>query len=406
MTEYLLINTLISIWALSIYQLTNIDIRTKFYSLVAAMVCWIIPFGLFTFQSSLIIVEHTAPILAKVKTPVVTMLEQTKQVPSGKQILMTLIIVGLLRFLFDLIQLKKQHFRLVSQATATNINNVFTIKGLNNACVTGLWSPKIWVDEDMFNSEYGKSIVNHERQHIQSGDPYWLLLIALFRCLFWFNPIIWILSKKLQLTIELRCDAACQKLNPNGEYQVHLAKILLKLNQQDTYTINHMSLSQKDDILRIKQLSKESQMTKNNKWLFPISLISIMLVSINVLADSTHTKLPSLSKDQVFFEIAFSVAEAEKNTELEKEKFSVLTTDNQITTVKVNAIQIEIKPHIIRKENESTQILSELVVTDTLSEKILARPSLLIFNNQNAAVVINKGQGSQSITLELKPITH
>jgi hypothetical protein len=42
-----------------------------------------------------------------------------------------------------------------------------------------------------------RAVMSHEKSHIQHNDFYWLLLAALYRALFWFNPLAWRLARRL-----------------------------------------------------------------------------------------------------------------------------------------------------------------------------------------------------------------
>jgi beta-lactamase regulating signal transducer with metallopeptidase domain len=66
--------------------------------------------------------------------------------------------------------------------------------------------------------------MSHEKSHIERNDFYWLLLAALNRVVFWFNPLAWLLMRRLGELMEmLSDDAAIEALEDAPAY----AEILL-----------------------------------------------------------------------------------------------------------------------------------------------------------------------------------
>jgi beta-lactamase regulating signal transducer with metallopeptidase domain len=87
-----------------------------------------------------------------------------------------------------------------------------------------------------------RAVMSHEKSHIQRNDFYWLLLAALYRALFWFNPLAWRLARRLGELMEmLSDDAAIEDLGNAPAY----AEILLDVarNVQPTRTAIAMARS-------------------------------------------------------------------------------------------------------------------------------------------------------------------
>jgi beta-lactamase regulating signal transducer with metallopeptidase domain len=51
-------------------------------------------------------------------------------------------------------------------------------------------------------------VLRHEAAHLARKDPHWALLIELSNLLLWFNPLLRLLARRVQLAAELACDAA------------------------------------------------------------------------------------------------------------------------------------------------------------------------------------------------------
>ena len=74
----------------------------------------------------------------------------------------------------------------------------------------GLRDPKIVVPAD-FNTRYNAVeqalVIEHERRHAQRRDPLANAVIALVRCVFWFNPLVHAAASRCRFDQELACDA-------------------------------------------------------------------------------------------------------------------------------------------------------------------------------------------------------
>lgn len=75
----------------------------------------------------------------------------------------------------------------------------------------GVFRPRLILPAD-FSSRYTRRerllILAHERMHLRRGDGVWNALAALFRCVFWFNPLAHLASRYFRIDQELACDAA------------------------------------------------------------------------------------------------------------------------------------------------------------------------------------------------------
>jgi beta-lactamase regulating signal transducer with metallopeptidase domain len=75
----------------------------------------------------------------------------------------------------------------------------------------GVLRPKVILPAD-FRARYTRLerllVLSHERTHLRRGDAGWNALVALMRCIFWFNPLIHVAARYFRFDQELACDAA------------------------------------------------------------------------------------------------------------------------------------------------------------------------------------------------------
>jgi bla regulator protein BlaR1 len=85
--------------------------------------------------------------------------------------------------------------------------------------VFGVVRPRIVVPGD-FDIRYAPEeqvlILAHERMHVRRGDLLVNTLWVVFRCIFWFNPLVHIAGRLLRFDQELACDAAVMRNHPRS----------------------------------------------------------------------------------------------------------------------------------------------------------------------------------------------
>lgn len=406
MTEYLIINVLTSLWAWSMQRFVLTDARHQFAALMFALLCWLLPFGWFQYQADVTVLTVTQPMVSQIKQPMVNLANSTSFDLSWLQILTIVMTLGLLRFIFDLKQMHQQHQSFKATGQATELTGVFTIKGLNNACVTGFKPSLIWIDEALFHSESRPAILTHEQQHIKNKDPYWLLLIILMQRVFWFNPLVWLLTQNLQSCIERRCDQDCKQTMNQGEYQSQLAKTLLLMNSQTSKLSNYMSQNP-NNIQRIQHLTKEHTMRIKQKFVLTLTTLITMAASFTVLADNVR---PLIGENHILLDVKYSIDGSEVKT------LSLLIEDGKEASIKINEQMIVFNPQIIQpqfKEIETDkvaiaehalipQIITSFEFSDGDKNTDSSRGTIISLDKQWAGINIGQSHQKNIISLELK----
>jgi len=82
--------------------------------------------------------------------------------------------------------------------------------GLAGPAIVGFSHPRIVTPDDFtrrFSDSERKLILTHEQVHLERNDARINALIALVRCLFWFNPLVHVGARTLRIDQELSCDA-------------------------------------------------------------------------------------------------------------------------------------------------------------------------------------------------------
>ena len=87
---------------------------------------------------------------------------------------------------------------------------VFTNDHLASPLVCGLSAPKIYLPTrmDFGNTQLLRHILCHETMHIRRRDNILKAVMLLALCVYWFHPLVWLMSKALCSDLETACDEA------------------------------------------------------------------------------------------------------------------------------------------------------------------------------------------------------
>lgn len=85
--------------------------------------------------------------------------------------------------------------------------------------VTGLWRPSIVLPADAlhrYDDGERALMLEHERTHIARGDLLANAVVALLRCLYWFNPLVHLAASRFRHDQELACDQQVVRRHPDA----------------------------------------------------------------------------------------------------------------------------------------------------------------------------------------------
>ncbi|MGM9607072.1 MAG: M56 family metallopeptidase [Oscillospiraceae bacterium] len=80
----------------------------------------------------------------------------------------------------------------------------FRVDGLRTPMTLGVFRPVVLLPQ----GEVRQAAVRHELIHVRRRDVAWKLLLLLACAVHWFNPLVWLLSRRADRDMEASCDAA------------------------------------------------------------------------------------------------------------------------------------------------------------------------------------------------------
>ncbi len=297
MTNYLLTNLGLSVLALSgLFLMRTAPPRLKLWVCLAGAVAWCIPWPTLSslWQTSELYVNYVRiEGLQSLPPAIADLVPASAATPiPWDWIAASASAFGLLLFAARIVA----HHR--RQGTLRNTGKLVTdgwrraqlpnadvpihvVDGLENAFVSGYVRPQIWIGESQLTSPALASILRHELAHIRQHDNLILLAVILLTDVFWWNPLVRVLTRQARRYVELSCDLACQKASPG--YRDELASELLNREYRtlESTLISPIFWKHSFNVVRIRELARETSMKLRHFFLLGLLMLAGSLLVSN-----------------------------------------------------------------------------------------------------------------------------
>jgi beta-lactamase regulating signal transducer with metallopeptidase domain len=94
----------------------------------------------------------------------------------------------------------------VSMDRLGGTNPIVISSAVASPMAIGLFKSKIVLPDIPYQPEELQCIIQHETIHIVHKDVWFKFVAEILCCLFWWNPIIHLLNKEVEQTLEIKCD--------------------------------------------------------------------------------------------------------------------------------------------------------------------------------------------------------
>lgn len=149
--------------------------------------------------------------------------------------------------------------------------------------IFGIFNIRILVSDDVLklSEKEIEYIFLHELSHYKRKDNILNTIITILRCIYIFNPIVWLLLNQVKRDLELATDEFAMK-NENSEIKKEYSKTLVKVSviNSDKFLIQTMCLSdnKKNIERRIDSIKLIDKFKENYKIISVLSFVIICLV--------------------------------------------------------------------------------------------------------------------------------
>lgn len=211
----------------------------------------------------------------------------------------------------------------------------------------GVFNPRILINDNVLNlsNEEIEYVFLHELSHYKRKDNLFNILITFLKCIYFFNPLIYILLNNVKDDLELATDEMAME-NESQETQKQYSKTLVKLSiiDSDKFLIQTLCVSDgKKNLERRIDSMKLLEKFKNKKLI--ISIIAIILILFTCLIFLTK------SKNYVTYEEIIKLTS--KIYELNNLTIEWDTFENDRETMTLRKIYYDNKVEVIVEINEA-----------------------------------------------------
>lgn len=147
-------------------------------------------------------------------------------------------------------------------------------KGISMPMCMGIMNWRILLPDQNYTDAELYYVLIHEYTHLLNGDLKIKMITNLFCCIFWWNPVVSLLEKGLECSLEKRCDLCATKTFSTNEIISYLETIVKAIKSCGKSKNSRMmdgtvslGVSEKGEILDRFRFVADSQMErKNHKW--------------------------------------------------------------------------------------------------------------------------------------------
>lgn len=151
---------------------------------------------------------------------------------------------------------------------------------LQSPMITGLFRPTVYLPEDSLSASEKRLILEHELVHYRRGDIVFKWLIMAVKCIHWFNPIVYILSRYIERECEASCDfEATRTMSPTDKNRY--MHTLVDMIERDTAVLSfgaQMSAEKSGLKLRIKAVKHHKSSRRG------IRVVSALIAAATMLS--------------------------------------------------------------------------------------------------------------------------
>jgi beta-lactamase regulating signal transducer with metallopeptidase domain len=164
----------------------------------------------------------------------------------------------------------------------------------------GFWKPLILLPSDWRAWEDWKlrAVLIHEWTHVRRRDWAIATVAALARCVFWFNPLVWWLERRLASLAELASDEASVRESGNPQRYAETLLQFAAAARQGHRWIGGVAMAQHKISLRIERVLA---LQRPGSGILPRTMWVLLFVTVlpalyaSAASQSAHVELPTLS---------------------------------------------------------------------------------------------------------------
>ena len=184
---------------------------------------------------------------------------------------------------------------------------VLCCPNLSTPCGIGLFRRQILLPSQEYTEEELFHILRHELQHFQTHDLLVKWMIRVFQCLFWWNPLVYLLGKDMDQVLEIKCDLSVVKNYSRQETLAYMRTIKSKLEQAihtekivpvaSASLVGNFAMSNVEErFLYLAESLKPNQRKELPKPAFAVLFVALIMASYSFVLQSSY-EAPELDEN-------------------------------------------------------------------------------------------------------------
>lgn len=184
----------------------------------------------------------------------------------------------------------------VQGCTAQNIESAFGM---------GVLHKRIILPDRNYTESELRYVLLHEYTHFLNHDTVVKLLVTLFCMIFWWNPVVYLLQKDLEQTLEIKCDLSVARTLDEQERAAYLRTILSLMKQtgrKHRLPFMATALFQADAQTEIKErfatvMTYSAQRHRHTASVMLTGVFILLLIASYAILPQPKFEAPSSEKD-------------------------------------------------------------------------------------------------------------
>lgn len=179
--------------------------------------------------------------------------------------------------------------------------NVRVWENVASPFMTGIFRPTLILPKTELSGEQLDNILRHEMTHFKRHDILYKWFAELVKCIHWFNPMVWYVSKQIASECEISCDMAVTKNMTDSEEMSYINTILslLPTGKSKQLPLTTQMASSKN-ILKRRFIMIRNKKTTSRFMSVISAVIAAIMLSTTVFASGV---LSDLTTDDYTIEI-------------------------------------------------------------------------------------------------------
>ena len=184
---------------------------------------------------------------------------------------------------------------------------VLCCPNLSTPCGIGLFRRQILLPSQEYTEEELIHILRHELQHFQTHDLLVKWMIRVFQCLFWWNPLVYLLGKDMDQVLEIKCDLSVVKNYSRQETLAYMRTIKSQLEQAihtekivpvaSASLVGNFAMSNVEErFLYLAESLKPNQRKELSKPAFAVLFVALIMASYSFVLQSSY-EAPELDEN-------------------------------------------------------------------------------------------------------------